>query len=80
MAYHFYLGTLLYLENARDTHHDFVTNAMKRGKFEANFTNSHLADNNCQNEENKFEKFRPLIKPLNQKFQRHSPNEEFFRF
>ena len=70
----------LYWENASDTHHDLVTNAMRRDKFEAIFTNFHLADNNCLDEEDKFAKLRPLIKLLNQKFQRHSPNEEFYSF
>ena len=37
----------LYWENASDTHHDLVTNAMRRDKFEAIFTNFHLADNNA---------------------------------
>ena len=60
----------LYWENASDTHHDLVTNAMRRDKFEAIFTNFHLADNNCLDEEDKFAKLRPLIKLLNQKFQR----------
>ena len=31
-------------------------------------------------EEDKFAKLRPIIKLLNQKFQRHSPNEEFYSF
>ena len=70
----------LYWENARDTHYDLDTNAMRRDKFEAIFTNFHLADNNCLYEEDKFAKLRPLIKLLDQKFQRHSPNEEFYSF
>ena len=31
----------LYWKNASDKHHDLVTNAMKRDKFEAIFTNFH---------------------------------------
>ena len=56
----------LHWEMASDTHHDLVTNAMRRDKFEAICTNFHLADNNCLNEEDKFAKLRPLIKLLNQ--------------
>ena len=67
-------------ENASDTHHDLVTNAMRRDKFKAIFTNFHLADYNCLDEEDKFAKLRPLIKLLNQKFLRQSPNEEFYSF
>ena len=40
----------LYWKNASDTHHDLITNAMRRDKFEAIFTNFHLADNNCLDE------------------------------
>ena len=50
---------------------------MRRDKFEAIFTNFHLADKNCLYEEDQFAKLRPLKKFLSQKFQRHSPNEEF---
>ena len=53
---------------------------MRRDKFEAVFTNFHLADNNCSDKEDKFAKLRPLIKLLNQKFQRRSPNEELYSF
>ena len=67
-------------ENASDIHHGLVTNAMRRDKFEAIFTNFHLADNNCLDEEDKFAKLRPRIKLLNHKFQRQSPNEEFYSF
>ena len=70
----------LYWENTSDTHHDLITNAMKRDKFEAIFTTFHLADNNCLDEEDKFARLRPLIQLLNQNFQHHSPNKEFFRF
>ena len=52
----------LYWENASDTHHDLVTNAMRRDKFEAIFTNFHLADSNCLDEGDKFAKLGPLIK------------------
>ena len=57
----------LYWENACDTHHDLVTNAMRRDKFEAVFTNFHLADNNCSDEEDKFAKLRPLNKTFESK-------------
>ena len=69
-------------ENASDTHHDLVTNAMRRDKFEAIFSNFYLADNNCLDKENKLAKLRPLslMQLLNQKFQRYSPNEEFYSF
>ena len=70
----------LYWENSSDTHHDLDTNAMRKDKFEAIFTNFYLADNDCLDEEDKFAKLRPLIKLLNQKFQRHLPNEEFYSF
>ena len=53
---------------------------MRREKFEAIFTNFHLADNNCLDQENKFAKLNPLIKLFNQKFQRHSANEKFYSF
>ena len=56
----------LNLENASNTHHDLVTNAMKKDKFESMFSNFHLADNKCLDEEDKFAKLRPLIKLLNQ--------------
>ena len=72
--------TKTYWEKASDTHHDLVTNAIRRDKFEASYTNFHLASNNCLDEEDKFAKLRSLIKLLNQKFQCHSPNEEFYSF
>ena len=53
---------------------------MRRDKFEAIFINFYLAGNICLDEENKFAKLRPLKKLLNQKFQCHSPNEEFYSF
>ena len=37
----------LFWENATDTHHALVANAMRRDKFETIFANFHLADNNC---------------------------------
>ena len=55
----------LFWENATDTHHALVANAMRRDKFEAIFTNFHLADNNCLDDTDKFAKVRPLIKLLN---------------
>ena len=66
-------------KNTSDIRHDLVTNVMRRDKFEAIFTKFHLADN-CLDEEDKFAKLRSLIKFLNQKFQRHSPNEKFYSF
>ena len=53
---------------------------MRRDKFQAIFTNFHFADNNCLDGEDKFAKLRPLIKLLNQKFQRHSPKERLYSF
>ena len=70
----------LFWENAGNTHQHLVTNVMRRDKFEAIFTNVYLADNNCLDEDDKFAKLIPLIKLLNQKFQRHSPNKEFYSF
>ena len=67
-------------KNASDVHHDLVTIAMRRDKFEAILTNFYLADNNCLDKEDKFAKLRLLIKILNQKLQRHSPNKEFYSF
>ena len=58
----------LFWENATDTHHALVANAMRREKFEAIFANFHLADNNCLDDTNKFAKVRPLIKLPNKKF------------
>ena len=37
----------LFWENATDTHHDLVTNAMRRDKFETIFANFNIADNTC---------------------------------
>ena len=51
-------------ENATDTHHDLVANAMRRDNFETNFANFHVADNTCLNETDKFAKIRPLIEHL----------------
>ena len=76
----------LYRENASDTHHDPVTNAMRRDKFEAIFTNFHLTYNNCLDKEDEFAKLKPQTKLLNQKlflnqkFLLHSPNKEFYSF
>ena len=71
----------LFWENATDTHHALVANAMRRDKFEAIFANFHLANNNyCLDDTDKFVKVRPLIKLLNKKFQQHAPNEEFYSF
>ena len=67
-------------ENASNTHHDLVANAMRRDKFEVIFANFHLADNNCLDYIDKFAKVRPLVKLLNKKFQLHTPNEEFYSF
>ena len=55
----------LFWENATDTHHTLVANAMRRDKFEAIFANFHLANNNCLDDTDKFAKVRPLIKLLN---------------
>ena len=70
----------LFWENATDTHHALVTNAMRRDMFEAIFANFHLADNNCLDDTDKFEKVRPLIKLLNKKFQQYASNEVFYSF
>ena len=70
----------LFWENASDTHHDLVTNAMRKDTFEAIFANFHLADNNCLDDGDKFAKVRPLIKLLNQTFHQHAPNEEYYSF
>ena len=68
-------------ENATDTHHALVANAMKRDKFEAIFANLHLADYiQFLDDTDKFAKARPLIKLLNKKFQQYAPNEEFYNF
>ena len=70
----------LFLENATDTHHALIANAMRRDKFEAIFANFHLANNNCLDDTDKFAKVRPLIKLLNKKFQQYAPNKEFYSF
>ena len=67
-------------ENATDTHHALVANAMRRDKLEAIFANFHLADNNCLDDRDRFAKVKPLIKLLNKKFQQYAPNEEFYSF
>ena len=71
----------LFWENATDTHHALVANAMRRDKFGAIFANFHLANNNnCLDDKDKFAQVRPLIKLLNKKFQQYAPNEEFYSF
>ena len=67
-------------ENASDTCHELVANAIKRDKFEAILTNFHFANNNCLNDADKFSKVRPLVKHLNKKFLEHAPVKEFYSF
>ena len=67
-------------ENASDTRHELVANAMRRDKFEAILTKFYFADNNCLVDADKFSKVRPLVKHLNQKFLEHTPVEEFYSF
>ena len=71
----------LYWENASHTHYDLVTNPIKRDKFEAIFTNFHLADNNCLDEENKFAKLiRPLVKTFKSKVPTSLTNQKILQF
>ena len=67
-------------ENAPETCHELVANAMRRNKFKAILTNFHLADNNCLDEADKFSKVRPLVKHLNKRFLGYSPVEEIYSF
>ena len=67
-------------ENASDTHHELVANAMRRDKFEAILTNFQFADNNCLDDADKFSKVRPLVKYLNKEFPENAPVEEFYSF
>ena len=67
-------------ENASDTRHELVANAMRRDRFEAILTNFHLSDDNCLNDADKFSKVRALVKHLNKKFLEHAPVKEFYNF
>ena len=70
----------LMLENAPDTRHRLVANALRRDKFEAFLTNFYLADNNCLDDADKFSKVRPLVKHLNKRLLEHALVEEFYSF
>ena len=67
-------------ESAEDTHHELVTNAMRRDRFDAIFSNFHLSDIYNLDKTDKFAKIRPLVKILNTKFLQNSPIEEFYSF
>ena len=60
-------------ENALDTRHKLVANAMTRGKFEGILKNFDLADNNCLHDADKFSKVRPLVKHVNKRLLEHAP-------
>ncbi|XP_050024907.2 piggyBac transposable element-derived protein 2-like [Dermacentor andersoni] len=60
-------------ENSRDSHNELVANSMRRDRFEAIFTNLHVADNNNLVQEDKFTKLRPLFRLLNERFLLYAP-------
>ncbi|KAF2891302.1 hypothetical protein ILUMI_14871 [Ignelater luminosus] len=72
----------LYWEGERDAHNDMVSEAINRDKFEYILLNFHIADNNSSDQSDKFEKVRPMLRYLNEKFRdrtlyekNHSVNE-----
>lgn len=60
-------------ENSRDSHNELVANSMRRDRFEATFTNLHVADNSNLVQEDKFTKLRPLFRLLNERFLLYAP-------
>lgn len=63
----------MYWQIDRDTHNSFVSNAMRRDRFEFIIRNLHFVDNNSLDKTDKFAKVRPLIQMLNKSFQSHAP-------
>ena len=63
----------MYWQNDRNTYHSFMSNAMRRDRFEFILRNLHFVNNNSTDNTDKFPKFRPLINMLNKNFQTHAP-------
>ncbi|KAL1471258.1 hypothetical protein MTO96_023769 [Rhipicephalus appendiculatus] len=60
-------------ENSHDFHNELIANSTRRDRFEAIFTNLHMADNNNLVQEDKFTKLRPLFRLLNERFLLYAP-------
>ncbi|KAH8038458.1 hypothetical protein HPB51_001631 [Rhipicephalus microplus] len=65
-------------EISEDCDNELVANSMRRNRFEAIFSNLHVADNNNLPQDDRFAKMRPLFKFLNQKFLLYAPLSECY--
>lgn len=65
-------------EISEDCHNELVANSMRRNRFEAIFSNLHVADNNSLPQNDRFAKMRPLFNLLNQKFLLYAPLMECY--
>nr|XP_022903991.1 piggyBac transposable element-derived protein 3-like [Onthophagus taurus] len=66
----------MFWENTADAHNNLVSNAISRDRFEYIFRNIHCCDNASLDKTDKFTKVRPLIKKMNDSFQRFAPLQE----